>query len=260
MTVARAKAVARDDASARHARRAAVSTVTSATTPEDWRFSEGEIHFLYWFIQGSIMIPETRWRLRRAWGLCERHAWGSIGGEAAFRHGYLHGPTKLYEDLLERARAALGVQGPWAVQRIARMLRERGPCLMCDCGLGPRSRGAARAELVERGRDPREFRAFARRTEPFWRRAVCGTCAGRSAAARCRRHFREDAARGRAHVHAQRELIETTLEHLRVYSQSFVWGYHGTESDEDRAALIVPVGWCSAWQGLSAVVPDAFTG
>jgi hypothetical protein len=27
---------------------------------EDWRLSDGEVHFLWWFIQGSIMIPETR--------------------------------------------------------------------------------------------------------------------------------------------------------------------------------------------------------
>jgi hypothetical protein len=89
---------------------------------------------------------------------------------------------------------------------------------------------------------------------------VCGTCAGRSAAARCRRHFCEDAARGLADVHAQRELVETTAAHLTVYSQSFVWGYHGTESDEDRAALIVAVGWCSGWQGLGAFVPETSTG
>lgn len=260
MTVVRVEPTLRDHAPAGPASRAAVSAVTPVTGPGDWQFSDGEIHFLYWFIQGGIMSPETRWRLRRAWGLCERHAWGAIAGEAAFRHCYLHGPAVLYEDLMERARAAFDTRGPWAVHRIARALRDRGPCLMCDCGLERRSRGAARAELIERGRDLREFRAFLTRTEPFWRGAVCGTCVGRSVAGRCRRHFRDDGTRGLADVQAQRELIDTTLEHLRVYSQSFVWGYHGTESDEDRAALIVAVGWCSGWRGLGAFVPGAFTG
>ena len=48
------------------------------------QLSDGEIHYLYWFIQGSIMVPNIRRRLRRAWGFCERHAWGYILVEAAF--------------------------------------------------------------------------------------------------------------------------------------------------------------------------------
>jgi hypothetical protein len=45
-----------------------------------------------------------------------------------------------------------------------------------------------------------------------------------------------------------RILLKDVLEHLGLYRQSFVWGYHGTETDEDRAALISAVGWCSGWQ------------
>jgi hypothetical protein len=237
-----------------------VSASPSGVRPNDWQLSEGEIHFLYWFIQGSIMIPETRWRLRRAWGLCERHAWSSIAVEAAFRHCYFHGPAVLYTDLIERACAAFDVRGPLAGRRIARALRDRGPCLMCDCGLDGRSRGAARADLIERGRDVQEFRGFVTRTEPFWRSAVCGTCVGSLGAARCRRHFRDDAAHGVADVDGQYDLVRRTFDRLRAYAQSFVWGYQGTETDEDRAALIVAVGWCSGWQGFGAFVPEAFTG
>lgn len=89
---------------------------------------------------------------------------------------------------------------------------------------------------------------------------MCGPCTASSAAARCRRHFRDDTARGLVDVRPAREIVRRTFEHLTVYSQSFVWGHHGTETDEDRAALIVAVGWCSGWQGLAAFVPDAFTG
>lgn len=42
------------------------------------QLSGGEIHYLWWFIQGSIMNPDTRYKLRDSWGLCERHAWGAI--------------------------------------------------------------------------------------------------------------------------------------------------------------------------------------
>jgi hypothetical protein len=41
--------------------------------------SSDEIRFLWWFIQGSTMNPSTRDRLRKAWRLCERHAWLWMG-------------------------------------------------------------------------------------------------------------------------------------------------------------------------------------
>lgn len=28
--------------------------------------SDGEVNFLFWFMQGGIMVPDTRWRLRRS--------------------------------------------------------------------------------------------------------------------------------------------------------------------------------------------------
>jgi hypothetical protein len=80
--------------------------------PDGWQLSEGEIHFHYWFIQGSIMIPETRCRLRRAWGLCERHAWGSIGGGRA-------------RDLLADVLGALGQAVVEPARRLQHLARAR---------------------------------------------------------------------------------------------------------------------------------------
>jgi hypothetical protein len=76
------------------------------------QLSDGEIHYLYWFIQGSIMVPNIRQRLRRAWGFCERHAWGYILVEAAFYRGFMHGASILYEDLLFLALSAFNIKGP----------------------------------------------------------------------------------------------------------------------------------------------------
>ncbi len=114
------------------------------------QLSDGEIHYLYWFIQGSIMVPEMRHRLRRAWGFCERHAWGYILVEAAFYRGYMHGSALLYEDLLTPALSAFAAQGPLKNWRLARNLRRKGPCPMCDMGFGPQSKGMARSELIHR--------------------------------------------------------------------------------------------------------------
>lgn len=193
--------------------------------------------------------------MRRAWGLCERHAWGALLGETAYRHGYLHGPVTLYKDLMERAAAAFQLRGPWDARRVAHRLRDRGPCLWCSIGYSRHTRGIAREALVRDGRDPRALRELAERTRPYWSSAVCGRCVEGPTSSRCRRHFREDAAAGMIlDVRPHRTLVEDVLAHLDVYSESFVWGHHGSESDQDRAALISAVAWCGGWQGLFAVL------
>ncbi len=115
--------------------------------------SDGEIHYLWWFIQGSIMSPSVRERLWDGWGMCERHAWGFISVEASFRQGYMHGHTVLYEDLMSRAAAAFVIRGPTQGWRIMRRIKERGPCLMCEMEYGPHSKGSIDADRVRKGRD-----------------------------------------------------------------------------------------------------------
>src|SRR5208337_4046275 len=121
--------------------------------PVAFQLSPGEIHFLWWFIQGSIMFPSTRDQLRRAWGMCERHAWGFISIDAAFRGGYLHGPAVLYEDLMGRAFTAMDVNALMSPGRMLRKLREKEPCIMCEGRYGPDTKGAVNADRVQKGRD-----------------------------------------------------------------------------------------------------------
>lgn len=218
-------------------------------TAERWQLSDGEIHFLWWFIQGSIMELDIRRRLRRAWGFCGRHAWGALAVEAAYRHGYLHGPAVLYMDLMGRALRAFELRGPGQVRRLARRLRATGPCHLCDLNPGRLAGAHVRAERIAEGRDPRALRAFAEQTRRYWWGAVCGRCLGRRSPRRCRPHLVEEASGGDVlDLGAQRAQVQDIVEHLRVYHQSFVWGYHHTETEEDRAALISAVGWCSGWR------------
>jgi hypothetical protein len=219
-----------------------------SATPETPPLSEGEIYYLWWFIQGSIMVPDIRWRLRRAWGLCGRHAWGALATEAAFRHGYLFGPAVLYLDIMERALRGFQVRGALQARRLARRLRATGPCLMCEMGFNAASRGSARPELIEEGRDPSYLLSIAAETRAYWRKAVCGRCVTNGASTRCRPHLVEEAALGTMrNLAGHRAVVKDIFEHLRVYKQSFVWGYHGTDTAEDRASLISAVGWCSGW-------------
>src|SRR6266699_1062624 len=65
--------------------------------------TDGEINFLWSFIQGSIMLPETRKALLRGFGFCDRHAWVHLSFEMSFRKQYLLGPVILYRALIEKA-------------------------------------------------------------------------------------------------------------------------------------------------------------
>lgn len=211
--------------------------------------SGGEIHYLYWYIQGSIMSPSVRHRLRNAWGFCERHAWGAILVEASFRSGYMHGPAILYEDLLRPAIPALSFKGPLKNFRLWKNLRERGPCMMCEMNYGPETKGTASQDLVERGRDPRELRVFAQRTESYWGKTVCGRCLGNGSWPRCRRHLIEDASKGAiGSLPPHQDLLNHIFHQITHYSRSFVWENRGTATEEDEAALISAVGWCTGWQ------------
>jgi len=230
----------------------APSTISCAT---EFQLSNGEVHFLWWFIQGSIMFPFTRERLRRAWGFCERHAWGAISVEAAFRSGFLHGPAILYEDIMERALACFDVQRPMKSRRLWKRLRQKGACMMCEEGYGPDSSGIARAEIMKTGNDLTELRTFARRTMPYWEKAVCGICAGNASRQRCRIHLIQGS-HGELidDVSLHQELVHDIVRHLRTYSPSFQLEYKGTDTEEDQAALVSAAGWCSGWQLFLSII------
>ena len=241
-------------------RSAAVTERGPSAYPDEGRpLSDGEVHFLWWFIQGSIMDLHTRQRLWRAWGLCARHAWGALTVEAAFRPSLLHGPALLYQDLMERAWRAFPRRGPAQAWRLLWGLRARGPCLMCAAGLGAETPGAAAAEILLQGRDPRNLRALAAQTRPYWEPTVCGCCGGSGMPVRCRPHLLAAIARGEPlDLSLQRALVEETARRVAVFARSFRLECRGCETTADRAALLTAVGWCSGWgPALQQLVPEA---
>jgi hypothetical protein len=217
--------------------------------------SAGEIYFLWWFIQGSIMSPMTRERLWSGWGMCERHAWAFIAVETAFRGDYLMGPAILYEDLMHRALVKFSNRGflkPWRVQK---GLNDRGPCMMCEMNYGPNSRGVAGPELLEKGRDLTEIQTFAKKTYHYWKKTVCGRCAGNSSIHRCRRHLIESISKGRvSDLSYHGNIVNYIARHIKTYMLSFRWENQGTETVEDMASLISAVGWCSGWKPLFSIM------
>ncbi len=216
--------------------------------------SPTEIHFLWYFIQGSVMIPETRIRLHRAWGMCARHSLAFVAVEAAFRPRFLHGPALQYEDLMQGARAAVRTRGPFRRWLAARRLRETGSCLMCELGYGPASQGYAPPDLVAQGGDATGVITLAERTRPYWQDAVCGLCAGDPSSARCRLHLWDELVRGMGDLTPQQSLVASVTDRIGRFARSFRWEYRGTATPEDEAALASAVGWCSGWSGWLSIL------
>lgn len=204
------------------------------------------------------MEPSTRWRLRRSWGFCQRHALHYLLVETAFFPASgPHGVAILYEDLMQRAVTAFS--GPPWLQRVLapRRLRQPAPCFMCELGYGPRSAaGFIPERVLGQGRDARGLLTFLRETFPYWQVAVCGRCAGRGRSALCRPHFLRAGNLGEADLEGQAELIRCLFGRVQRYSRSFRWELRGTDTLADRAGLIAAMGWCQGWgPWLSLVLP-----
>ena len=214
-----------------------------------------EINFLWSFIQGSITVPETWNALTRRYGFCERHAWIHISVEMSFRDEYLLGPVILYAELIEKALRAVSRLQSVGQHSLEHALRSRGPCFLCSMNLrNSSSAGAALRSRLDRGRDISTLRAFAGRTAPVWRSWLCPECAGRECAQLdprlCRQHLiAAMRARTPVDISTQGNMLQDLFDHVARYQDSFLAG--GSEaSDQDRAALIAAIGWCSGWRPL----------
>jgi hypothetical protein len=122
-------------------------------------------------------------------------------------------------------------------------------------GLGTETKGKASPDIVQTGSDPSHLQFFAQKTKKYWKRVVCGRCFGYESFYRCRRHLIEDASNGMVRdISSHRDVIEYIFERLVIYARSFRWECKGTDTEEDRAALISAVGWCSGWGPLLSIL------
>ena len=216
-----------------------------------WPLPDGAVHFFYWFIQGTIMYPDTRDALRGSWGFCARHAWACLSVEIAFRDRFLLGPAILYEELLERAVRCLAARGPFRRRRLLRTLLAKRPCIACELDIENAGRGAFSQSRLDHGRDTEPLRAFALETENHWRKAVCGACSGDGSSLRCRPHLLQDlAAKVAIDQTAHWRNVQSALTDLTSFYRSLLWGYTGAVPAEQRASIFVAVGWMSGWRPL----------
>jgi hypothetical protein len=216
--------------------------------------SDGEVNFLWSFIQGSIMIPETWNALLRGYGFCERHAWVHLSVEMAFRKRHFLAPVILYRALIDKALRAAQAPDYVGSRMSTRRLRAGGACLLCALDVRNAGAGACSPARLDRGRDSGGLRTFAARLAPLWRSDICPICAGEgdlsSAVNHCRPHLlAEIKTQKLVDLSGQQRLLQELSGRLARYEKSFTAG--GDEpSDQERAALIVAAGWCSGWRPL----------
>jgi len=226
-----------------------------ANGPELSAVTDGEINFLWSFIQGSIMVPQTRGALLRGYGFCERHAWIHISVEMSFRDQYLLGPTILYSELIEKSLRAISPERI-GLHSLMRRLAAVGPCFLCVLDVRNASAGACPQARLDRGRDGSRLRDFAGKLQPIWRGSLCPDCSreerGRMAPKRCRQHLLAAMkARTPVDLMAQKAMLEDLSDRVARYQSSFLAG-GPKASDQDRAALIAAIGWCGGWRPLLA--------
>jgi hypothetical protein len=234
----------------------------SGNEPELLEPTDEEINFLWSFIQGSIMVPETWNALLRSYGFCERHAWIHFGVEVSFRDEYLLGPTILYAELINKALHAISVPRSIGLPSLEHELRAYGTCFLCRMNLQNGFAGASPQTRLDRGRDNTTLRHFAGRLEAVWRGFLCSECAelesAGSAPTLCRHHL---LAAAKAHmpvdVLTQRNLLRGLADRVARYHNSFLVG-GPKANDQDRAALIAAVGWCSGWRPLLALLARGY--
>jgi hypothetical protein len=210
--------------------------------------SNGEVHYLWYFMQGSIMDPYVRRQLRNSWGFCQRHMAGWLIIESAFHNNYLHGPSILLDDLIGRAQNCLS---RYQVPMVAAVrLRNKKPCLMCSLGYNEKSTGYANADVMRRGLDMSYLRQFAHETGKYWRKFVCPQCVGdpKNEGTLCRTHLIQELSHNKySSINKQETSINYLYEQLTFFSRSFRWEYRGTATTECKASLISAAGWLSGW-------------
>jgi len=200
------------------------------------------------------MDADVRARLYAHWGMCARHALGFLCVEAAFRPHLIHGSTILYNELMRRALHLLDGHGLYglAPAGVARhRLRPSGPCHMCSLGYGPESPGNAPPERLAQGRDLANARAFARENCDGWLPYVCGRCSGNGSDVLCRTHLIESMEHeGAPALRHHAATVSAIAEHLARFEHAFRWDSRGTDSAQDRGALVASIGWCSGWSEI----------
>jgi hypothetical protein len=199
-----------------------------------------EVKQLWWLLDGGIMDPEFRDRLRRSWGMCPRHLWGFAVVEIELRGGVPHAASILAEDLLITGgeHRVLGFG--------RRSLAADAPCPTCEYLAG------ADPDVEESWRDAAARAARAERTRRLLADAgaalvehSCPDCLGGDGLV-CRPHLVAKGAEGQ-YLEAQ---LNALAHEVRAGRRAHEPGAHAPTDDRAEAAWIEALGWLAGWDGV----------
>lgn len=100
--------------------------------PQEGPLSDGEVGFLWWFIQGGIMDQTVRERLHRGWDLCARHSFAFLSVNAVVRFAH----RAPWRDC-RRCASRLASLGDW-IHELCRMIGTSRLIDLPDESLGSR--------------------------------------------------------------------------------------------------------------------------
>jgi hypothetical protein len=230
-----------------------------------------EVRELWAFLHGDVMEAGVRTALRRSLGLCERHTWLYAICEIELWQG--HRPFEVcivYDDLLGSVeQRLLGRLSRFAA--VPKLLRARGPCLICRAVAASAAVAATGAALTgyanfdsvalaaEMNAGTHTVR-WLRQTRREWLPVTCPDCrvdAGVDAAAvangtavedaamRCRRHLLTSERRLDRRVLASQLRPERQL--LRAFSLSMTEAGRQPTAPE-QASWVVTLAWFAGWK------------
>jgi putative (di)nucleoside polyphosphate hydrolase len=214
--------------------------------------SDGEVNFIQGFVHDGSIGAECGLQLMGYWGYCERHAWVSFAVEMSTLRGFCSRSASLYVDILQQASTALAGNTQRA---IAKQLKERGSCMICNAN--PKWRGLLSAAELAEAKDPARLRNFLEESAPFWRSDCCPRCITLVTGGQlCRHHMIEAINEGQSlDLRHERDYFLNMLARLENYAWSFSWGFRDIDGPEDRAAIVSAIGWCSGWSSLAKLTP-----
>lgn len=185
----------------------------------------------------------------RKWGPCAYHARLLLAMECARFHRDLRSPAALYCSMMRRAEREFHQAAVRDPVDFADRIDDASPCPVCESPATGVSDERMNSGALARG--AMEFQRFREETSAHWRQFVCATCGGERRAVRCRLHLACDLRSGeRPDMVRHRRTIEAITGHLIRYARSFDWHHRGSETAEDRAALVAAIGWCTGWRHL----------
>ncbi len=216
--------------------------------------TDGKIAFLWWFIHGNIVTPESWNALLQAYVLCERHAWARLSVEMSFSERHFLGPVTHNQALVEKSFQAIETRHGIGLRSPERPLQGKRPCFLCVLNIRHAGAGAAPPTPLALGRDSSCLGSFAIDRSALWPPKVCAVCRGAvSRPSRRRPPLLPDLkSRQLADLFWQQATLEKLPVRFAGYDESFVAAANAS-TDHDPAALVSGTGWFSAWHPLVAL-------